>query len=352
MAQKRTNYSKFTRQNGTIQVLMLWASLALHVVIGSNLGLFGSLDPIKVKPAGGTVRVVDLTPAEQTRVPEAAKSRPLPIALTPVNPEPATRAPISSLPPRNSAASGAVSPRNRPQLPSPSSQFPRQPITQTATNPPQVPQPSIPTNPNSKKPELSLTDPKKQRPPQQEDLNTNNTKTDNNGQSGGRKKNRISIPEKDDSNIADPNNPSLDKNKKRGGNGTENPDEKDKDKIKPDTPGEEQKNLSNEVTDVIKSLRAGGQFPAKNVYEFSVPSNLIQVSPIQKYKLVAVIWPTDSDGELLEISPIIVPNKRSEYSFEEIAKTAKEAYRQFSTDKKKTLKDSTIVYKFKVPANK
>jgi hypothetical protein len=95
MAQKRTDYSKFTQPNGTIQVLMLWASVALHLVIGSNLGLFGRLDPIKVKPAGGTVRVVDLTPAEQTRVPEAAKSRPLPIAPSQADPEPSTRKPLN-----------------------------------------------------------------------------------------------------------------------------------------------------------------------------------------------------------------------------------------------------------------
>jgi hypothetical protein len=351
MAQKRTDYSKFTRSSGTIQVLMLWASLALHLLIGSNLGLFGRLEPIKVKPAGGTVRVVDLTPAEQTRVPEAAKARPLPIAQIPVNPQPATRAPLSSLPSRNSGASDAVPQRNRPQLPSPSSQVPRQPITQTP-NPPPVSQPSIPTNPNSKKPELSSADSKKQRPPQQEDLDRNNTKIDNNGQLGGVKKNRTSIPGKDDSNIDDPSNSSLDKNKKQGGNATEKPDEKDKNKIKSDTSGEEQKRLNNEVDEAIKSLKAGGQFPTKNVYEFSVPSNLLQASPIQKYKLVAVIWPTDTNGELLDLSPVILPNKRSEYSFEGIANTVKEAYRQLSAEKKKMLKDSTIIYRFKVPTNK
>jgi hypothetical protein len=350
MAQKRTDYSKFTQPNGTIQVLMLWASVALHLVIGSNLGLFGRLDPIKVKPAGGTVRVVDLTPAEQTRVPESAKSKPLPIAQTPVNPEPATRAPLRSLPSRNPGASDAVPPRNRPQLPSPSSQVPRQPITQKPTNPPQVPQPSIPTNPNSKKPELSSAGSKEQRLPQQEDLDRNNTKIDNSGQSGGVKKKRTSIAEKDESNTDSPIDSLLDKSKKKTGDISEKPNEKDK--IKSDASGEEQKNLSKEVNDAIKSLKEGGQFPAKNVYEFSVPVSLLQSSPIKKYKLVAVIWPTNSDGELLDISPIILPNRRSEYSFEEIAKTAKEAYSQFGAEKKKTLRDSTIIYKFKVPTNK
>jgi hypothetical protein len=103
MAQKRTDYSKFTRSNGTVLVLALWASLALHLVTGSNLDKVGLTSPVKVKPAGGTVRVVDLTPAEQTRVPEAAKSRPLPIAPTPVNPEVATRAVSKPFNPRSSA---------------------------------------------------------------------------------------------------------------------------------------------------------------------------------------------------------------------------------------------------------
>jgi hypothetical protein len=141
MAQKRTDHSKFTRSNGTIQVLMLWASLALHLLLGSNLGLFGRLDPMKVKPVGGTVRVVDLTPAEQTRVPEAAKARPLPISPTPVNPEIATRILGSPSPPRSSGgAANFVPPRNRPQL-SPPFRQPFNSPTVRQTSPP-IPTPS------------------------------------------------------------------------------------------------------------------------------------------------------------------------------------------------------------------
>jgi hypothetical protein len=157
MAQKRTDYSKFTQPNGTIQVLMLWASVALHLAIGSNLGLFGRLDPIKVKPAGGTVRVVDLTPSEQTRVPESAKSKPLPIAQTPVNPEIATRIPGSPSLPRNSGgASNFVLPRNQPQLPPPSSQVPRQPSNSPTVRQPNPPVPVPPASKTSGKPDIPI----------------------------------------------------------------------------------------------------------------------------------------------------------------------------------------------------
>lgn len=135
MAQKRTDYSKFTRSNGTVQVLMLWASLALHFLIGSNLGLFGRLDPMKIKPAGGTVRVVDLTPSEQTRVPEAAKSRPLPIAPVPVNPEIATRARSIPIKPKPGTPV-LVAP---PPIPSPSSVIQKPP-----SEPVQRPTPFVP----------------------------------------------------------------------------------------------------------------------------------------------------------------------------------------------------------------
>ncbi len=174
MAQKRTNYSKFTGSNGTIQILMLWASLALHLLISSNLGLFGRLDPIKVKPAGGTVRVVDLTPAEQTRVPEAAKSKPLPIAQTPVNPEIATRIPGSPSPPRNPGASNFVPPRNQPQLPPPSSQVPPPTIRQPS---PPLPIPS--TSKTSGKSDIPIV-PKPPRSSQQDNEGTTTGSNQNN----------------------------------------------------------------------------------------------------------------------------------------------------------------------------
>jgi hypothetical protein len=155
MAQKRTDYSKFTQPNGTIQVLMLWASVALHLAIGSNLGLFGRLDPIKVKPAGGTVRVVDLTPAEQTRVPESAKSKPLPISKIPVNPEPATKAQVIPLQPQKPGVPIVVSP---PPITPPFSVIRKQ-----------LPPPSVAPKPSPQSPKKEFpTTPKKRIDPQQD----------------------------------------------------------------------------------------------------------------------------------------------------------------------------------------
>jgi hypothetical protein len=73
------------------KALMIVLSIGAHYLIASNLGVFGSFTPLKLKSGGGTVKVVSLTPAERARVPEAVKSNPLPIAQNPVNPAPATR---------------------------------------------------------------------------------------------------------------------------------------------------------------------------------------------------------------------------------------------------------------------
>jgi hypothetical protein len=144
MAQKRTDYSKFTQPNGTIQVLMLWASVALHLAIGSNLGLFG-----------GTVRVVDLTPAEQTRVPESAKSKPLPISKIPVNPEPATKAQVIPLQPQKPGVPIVVSP---PPITPPFSVIRKQ-----------LPPPSVAPKPSPQSPKKEFpTTPKKRIDPQQD----------------------------------------------------------------------------------------------------------------------------------------------------------------------------------------
>jgi hypothetical protein len=110
-----------------------------------------------------------LTPAEQTRVPEAAKSKPLPIAQTPVNPEPATRSTGNQLPQRNPGASAFVPPRNQTQLPPPSGQVPRSPSNRIPSQPPQT---SVPNSPTSNKPELSA--PRPPRASQQEGTDGNN----------------------------------------------------------------------------------------------------------------------------------------------------------------------------------
>jgi hypothetical protein len=164
MAQTSLSFSNIARSNTTTQLLMILASIGLHYFIANNLGLFGRLDPIKLKPAGGTVKVVDLTPAEQTRVPQAVKSNPLPIDPTPVNPEPATRAPINTPAPRTP---GAFVPPNRSPLPPPSSQIPRNPNSQTPPNrSPRQPQ-TPPKNPTAKGPEIPIV-PRPARPSQQD----------------------------------------------------------------------------------------------------------------------------------------------------------------------------------------
>jgi hypothetical protein len=147
MVQKKIDFLKFTRSSGTTQVLMFWASLGLHFLVGSNLGWFGRLEPVKFKPVGGDVNVVSLTPAEQSRVPEAVKSKPLSIVPTPVNPQSVTRISSSSSPPRNSGgASNFVPPRSQSQLPLQPSNNPT-PTVRQPTQPPIVPAP--PNNPTS-----------------------------------------------------------------------------------------------------------------------------------------------------------------------------------------------------------
>jgi hypothetical protein len=187
MPQKRTDYSKFTQSSGTVQVLMLWASLALHFLVGSNLGLFGRLDPIKVKPVGGTVRVVDLTPSEQTRVPEAAKSKPLPIAPIPVNPETATRTLANSTNVGRSGASDFAPPRaNRPPLPRPSGQVLSTPSNQTPAQSPQRPfPPNPPTNNKDNRVDTPIIKPPKVS---QDNPDGQSDKNDGNGQRGNNKK--------------------------------------------------------------------------------------------------------------------------------------------------------------------
>jgi hypothetical protein len=78
--------------NTPFQILALVLSVGMHFVIASNLGLFDRLIPVPVKPVGGTVKAVDLTASEQSRVPEAAKAKPLPINPIQAGAEQATQA--------------------------------------------------------------------------------------------------------------------------------------------------------------------------------------------------------------------------------------------------------------------
>lgn len=65
-----------------IKPLTILLSIGVHYVLVGNLGIF-SLPPLKPKPFGGTVKVVDLTPAERTRVPEVVRAAPVQIVPSP-----------------------------------------------------------------------------------------------------------------------------------------------------------------------------------------------------------------------------------------------------------------------------
>jgi hypothetical protein len=111
--------------------LTILLSIGVHYVLASNLGIF-SLPPLKPRPFGGTVKVVDLTPAERTRVPEVVRATPVPIVPTPApvirnspdfsrlpaapltNPSPLTKKSSSATPSGNQSGSDNGS-SNRPK---------------------------------------------------------------------------------------------------------------------------------------------------------------------------------------------------------------------------------------------
>jgi hypothetical protein len=339
MAQKRTDYSKFTRSNGTVLVLALWASLALHLVTGSNLDKVGLTSPVKVKPAGGTVRVVDLTPAEQTRVPEAAKSRPLPIAPTPANPEIATRATSSPLPSRNSGVSTFLPPRNRPQLPPPSTQVPSN-------------QPVVPTNPNSKKPELS-NDPRNKRFSQEG--GSENDKGES-GDNTGRRKKKESQPDKDDKsqvNESESEQEKIDRKDKEKKDQQERDEKKRKDKEKKDQEEREKNKKDQPIDTEEKELRTVlDNFKQKGITLISleIPKESLQISICKKYKKVRVFWPIDGNGELVDVTPIFLPIKTLNENYTDPAKEiVKKAYNELPLTRKKTLANKFADYSFQIP---
>jgi hypothetical protein len=79
------------------KTLTIILSVGAHYLIASNLGIFGSFTPLKLKSGGGTVKVVSLTPAERAKVPEAVRANPAPIAQNTVNPAPVTQ-PFTGIP--------------------------------------------------------------------------------------------------------------------------------------------------------------------------------------------------------------------------------------------------------------
>lgn len=285
MAQRRTDYSKFTQQNGTIQVLMIWASVLLHLVIGSNLGLFGRLDPLKVKPAGGTVRVVDLTPAEQTRVPEAAKSRPLPIAQAPVNPEISTRAPANSDNGGRAGAADFVPPRtSRPQRPQPSSQIPQPPAIRQP-NPTPVPStPAVSTAPNG----ADIPIPRPPRLSKQDGDGTN--LSESNSSSKGRQRQPKLSKEEDSTPASSIETPVIPARRRLNSSSTPTPSPSDsQETVINDQPEDKQR-----IQDAINGLKNKGN----NLIEIKVPRELQQISSCKIYKKIDMTWPIDEKGNL------------------------------------------------------
>jgi hypothetical protein len=131
MTQSSIDPSNSPPSNVPFQVLAAVLSVGMHYIIASNLGLFDRLIPVPIKPVGGTVKAVDLTAAEQSRVPEAAKAKPLPVNPIQSGTEQATQ-PIP-----NAASPGVMSgnaPRNNNSNPTPQ---------RSARSTPQVNQPGI-----------------------------------------------------------------------------------------------------------------------------------------------------------------------------------------------------------------
>ncbi len=68
------------------QVVAVVISTGINYLLASNLGLFARFNTLPSRPLIGGVKVVELTPAEKTRVPAAAKADPLTLTPSPLNP--------------------------------------------------------------------------------------------------------------------------------------------------------------------------------------------------------------------------------------------------------------------------
>jgi hypothetical protein len=120
------------------KTLTIVLSVGAHYLIASNLGIFGSFTPLKLKSGGGTVKVVSLTPAERARVPEAVRSNPAPIAQNPVDPASGTRSLSNSGTPRftpTSQPSPSSSNRPKPTATKNSQPAPNRSTTKRSANP-------------------------------------------------------------------------------------------------------------------------------------------------------------------------------------------------------------------------
>lgn len=113
-----TSFPRFRSSKSTIlsQVVAVVVSTGINYLLASNLGLFTNLSGIPSRPLTGKVKVVELTPAEKTRVPAAAKADPLVATPSPLNSSSTTLPPFGQ---GNQAAGVLPVPRvtpNRTQL--------------------------------------------------------------------------------------------------------------------------------------------------------------------------------------------------------------------------------------------
>jgi hypothetical protein len=287
MAQTSTNFSNSTKSTAVAQILMVGASIGLHYVVASNLGLFGRLDPVILRPTGGTVKVVDLTPAEQTRVPEAAKSRPLPIDPVPANPEPATRTPANPTNPGRSAGASTFTPPNtsRPQFPPPSTQFPRPPFNQNPRQPPSPQQQQFPFNNNDR----SNPSSPQTKPPQ----------TTPNGSEGGSDQGNDSGIKKSIAQRKNPASSTSDSSTSSAGATTKPPSTPETNTPPKGNDGQggndsPTSDKRRKIEAAISSLQQNGQ----NLITVEVPQSLQKKSSCEKYEDVEMLWPIKESGDL------------------------------------------------------
>jgi hypothetical protein len=91
-----TSFPRFRSSKSAIlsQVVAVVVSTGINYLLASNLGLLTRFNTLPERSPTGKVKVVELTPAEKTRVPEAAKADPVIFTPTPATPSSTTVAPF------------------------------------------------------------------------------------------------------------------------------------------------------------------------------------------------------------------------------------------------------------------
>jgi hypothetical protein len=317
-------------------------------VIASNLGLLDRLIPVPVKPVGGTVKAVDLTASEQSRVPEAAKAKPLPVNPIQSGTEQATQ-------PIPNASSPGVLSGNTPKTNRPT------PKTSASQNPP--------TNKPGIMPKPSNTV-KKNDPRYKVDRNNKfpgitakpDGSSDQNDQPGSRGGKNSRGTQEDQTKTDQQNqNPGEKPNQ---GKPTPTPTPTTTSTPSPSPPedkfAQERKNLEREAKGVVNSFRNS----KVKVTQLNIPNDIQQTlqSRTRKYRPIKVfLWVTDveKDGVVVlaqSLSRIQQPSKsllvtpaQAESDRDRIDKVVNESYDRLSKTKKLEYKDQVVLYEFNIP---